>query len=342
VELRTLGTTGVTVSRLGLGAMLFGSWGNPDVDDCVAITHAALDAGINLVDTADVYDDGRSEEIVGRALAGGRRDAVVLATKVFNPMGPGPNQQGASARWVKAAVEASLRRLGTDWIDLYQMHRPDPDTDLDDTLAALSDLVHEGKIRYFGTSTFPAEAILDAQWEAERRRRERPRTEQPPYSILARGIEQDVLPACRRFGLGVLVWSPLNGGWLTGKYRRGEAAPAGSRADQNPDHFDHGGPAHEAKLEAVEALEEIAADEGVPLARLALAWATEHPAVTSALVGPKRLDQLEGLVAAGDLRLSVEALDRIDEVVAPGTDLNPNDRGWTPPGLEVGERRRPR
>src|SRR4051812_23662421 len=209
----TLGTTGIQVSRYCLGAMMLGAWGNRDHDDCVRIIHTALDAGINFVDTADVYSAGESEEIVGKALKG-RRDDVVLATKFHAPMGDDPNMKGNSRRWIVREVENSLRRLQTDWIDLYQVHRPDPSADIDETLGALSDLVHQGKVRYLGSSTFPAEAIVEAQWVAERRGRERFVCEQPPYSILARGIEAAVLPAVRRYGMGAIVWSPLAGGWL--------------------------------------------------------------------------------------------------------------------------------
>src|SRR3954466_13021462 len=229
MDYRPLGRTGVQVSKLCLGTMMFGTWGNPDHDDSIRIIHAALDAGVNFVDTADVYSDGESEEIVGKALAG-RRDDVVLATKVGFPMGDDPNRRGASRRRIINGVEDSLRRLGTDWIDLYQVHRPDPATDIEETIGALSDLVSQGKIRAYGTSTFPAEEIVEAQWAAARLGVPRPTTEQPPYSIPSRGIERDVLPTCLRYRLGVLVWAPLNGGWLTGKYRLGTPAPAATRA----------------------------------------------------------------------------------------------------------------
>src|SRR5947209_1073295 len=225
---RPLGRTGVSVSKLCLGAMMFGAWGEPDHDESIRIIHAALDAGINFVDTADVYSAGESEEIVAKALKG-RRDSVVLATKFHGPMGDDPNMAGNSRRWIVQEVDNSLRRPGTDWIDLYQVHRPSPDCDIDETLGALSDLVHQGKVRAFGSSTFPAHEIVEAQWVAERRGRERFVCEQPPYSIFARGIEADVLPVCQRYGMGVIPWGPLNGGWLTGKYRRGEEPPAESR-----------------------------------------------------------------------------------------------------------------
>jgi aryl-alcohol dehydrogenase-like predicted oxidoreductase len=339
VDHRVLGRTGIRVSPLCLGSMMFGSWGNPDEDECVRMVHTALDAGINLVDTADVYDQGVSERIVGRALAG-RRDDVVLATKFHNPMGDDPNQRGNSRRWIVRAVEDSLRRLGTDWIDLYQVHRPDPDTDIDETLGALSDLVRQGKVRAIGTSTFPAAELVEAQWVAERRGRERFATEQPPYSILARGVEADVLPTCRRYGLGVIVWSPLNGGWLTGKYRRGAAPPPGSRAERKPDHFDYGDPVRERKLDLVEALADLAAEAGLSLTHLAQAWVLEHPAVTSAIVGPRTPGQLADVLGAADVVLEDAVLDRIDELVPPGANINPADAGHVPASLDAAARRR--
>jgi aryl-alcohol dehydrogenase-like predicted oxidoreductase len=331
VEHRTLGPTGMQVSTFALGTMVLGAWGNRDADECIRIVHAALDAGINLVDTADVYAFGESEELVGRALEG-RRDDVVLATKFFNAMGEDPNHRGASRRWIVRAVEASLRRLRTDWIDLYQVHRPDPATDLDETLGALSDLVHAGKIRAFGTSTFPAETVVEAQWTAERRGHVRPATEQPPYSVLARGIESALLPTCHRYGLGVLVWAPLNGGWLTGKYRDGRR-PAASRAEREPDHFDFGGTVHERKMAAVERLAVIADEAGLRLVDLAHAFVLAHPAVTSAILGPRTLEQLEDVLAGADVRLGDDVLDQIDAVVPPGTTLNPFDAGYEPPVL---------
>ena len=338
---RVLGTTGLSVSTYALGTMMFGAWGNPDAAECTAMVHRALDAGINLVDTADVYDQGRSEEILGAAL-GGRRDDVVLATKVFNPMGDDPNRRGTSRRWIMRACEESLRRLRTDWIDLYQVHRLDETTDLDQTLSALSDLVHQGKVRAIGTSTFPASAVVEAQWVAERRGRERFVSEQPPYSVLARGVEAEVLPVCRRFGLGVLVWAPLNGGWLTGKYRLGTEPPGGSRASREPDHFDFDGPARERKAAVVEALTGLAADAGIRLVDLAHAFVLEHPAVTAAIIGPRTLTQLTDVIRGAGTRLEPDLLDAIDRVVPPGTNLNPADSGWMPPWLAADCRRRPR
>jgi aryl-alcohol dehydrogenase (NADP+) len=341
VPFTTLGRTGLQVSRFGLGTMVLGSWGNRDRAECRRIINGALDAGINLVDTADVYGFGENEEIVGEALRD-RRDEVILATKFHNPLGDpttaaGVNRRGNSRHWVSRAIDDSLRRLGVDHVDLYQIHRPDPDTPIAETVGALDDLVRAGKIRYWGTSTFPADELVEARWAAERLHVNGPHTEQPPYSILCRHIERDVLPACRRHGLGVLVWSPLSGGWLTGKYRAGEAAPEGSRAVTNPDHFD--GVNHD-KAAAVEALRKVADAAGLPLAHLALAWVTTHPAVSCALIGPRTEDQLADLLGAADVVLDADVLDAIDSIVAPGVDLNPADAGWNPPGLAATARRR--
>ena len=332
MELRRLGRTGVEVSPLCLGAMMFGSWGNPDHAESVRIIHAALDAGINFVDTADVYSDGESEEIVAKALAG-RRDRIVLATKFHMRMGEGPNRGGNARRWIAQEVESSLRRLGTDWIDLYQVHRWDPGTDLDETLGALSDLVHAGKIRYLGSSTFPAHTIVEAQWTAERRGRERFVCEQPPYSILVRGVERDVLPVCASHGLGVIPWSPLAGGWLTGRYRKGEDLPASTRSDRIPWRYDMSLPGNQAKLEAADALALLADDAGLPLIHIAIAFVLRHPAVSAAIIGPRTMEQLESQLGAAGVELPADVLDRIDEIVAPGTNLNPADSGWTPPWL---------
>jgi aryl-alcohol dehydrogenase-like predicted oxidoreductase len=324
---RPLGRTGVRVSPLCLGTMMFGAWGNADHDDSVRIIHRALDAGINILDTADVYAAGESEEIVGKALAGGRRDDVVLATKVHGAMGEDPNRRGNSRRWITRAVDDSLRRLGTDWIDLYQIHRLDPDCDLDETLGALSDLVRAGKVRMIGSSTFPAHAIVEAQWVAERRGRERFICEQPPYSVLARGIEADVLPVCERFGMGVITWSPLAQGWLSGRYRRGAEVPESRRAGWVPSRFDMSLPENQRKLEAADRLAELADEAGMTLVELALAFVLEHPAVTAAIIGPRTMDQLESQLGAADRQLSDDVLDRIDEIVPPGATINPIDRG---------------
>jgi aryl-alcohol dehydrogenase-like predicted oxidoreductase len=319
MEFRSLGRTGLKVSQHCLGAMMFGSWGNPDHEACVAMIHRALDAGVNFIDTADMYALGESEQIVGQALKG-RRDDVVLATKFWNPMGDLPNQRGGSKRWVHQAVEDSLRRLDTDYIDLYQMHRPDTEAELDETLGALSDLVHQGKVRYLGSSTFPAETIVEAQWVAERRNRERFVCEQPPYSILNRGIERAVLPTCQRYGMGVIVWSPLASGMLTGKYRRGQKAARGSRLNRS---FGINSEFDERRYAVVDALDAVAAAAGLTLTHLAIAWTVEHPAVTAAIIGPKKPEQLDDLLGAADVRLSTDVLDAIDEIVAPGTDTDP-------------------
>jgi aryl-alcohol dehydrogenase-like predicted oxidoreductase len=331
---RDLGSTGVKVSPLCLGAMMFGAWGNTDHEDSIGIIHRALDAGVNFIDTADVYSRGESEEIVGKALAGGRRDSVVLATKVHGTMGDDPNQYGNSRRWIVQEVENSLRRLGTDWIDLYQIHRPEPDTDIDETLGALGDLVHAGKVRFIGSSTFPAGQIVEAQWTAERRGRERFVCEQPPYSLLHRAIEAEVLPVCEKYGMGVIPWSPLAGGWLSGKYGKEGGSPASSRrAQAMPSRFDMSLPANQAKLEAVEAFTQLAAQSGVTLIELALAFVTNHPAVTAAIIGPRTIEQLESQLPALERTLSPDVLDRIDEIVAPGVNVKPDERGWDPPWI---------
>lgn len=340
---RSLGRTGIEVSVHCLGTMMFGAVGNPDHDDCARIVHAALDQGINFVDTADMYSAGESEEIVGKALKG-RRDDVVLATKVHFQMGEGRNRSGNSRRWITQAVEDSLRRLGTDWIDLYQVHRPDHSTDIEETLAVLGDLVRAGKIRTFGCSTFPAEEIVEAHHAAERRALGRFRTEQPPYSILARGIEADVLPVARRYGMGVLTWSPLASGFLSGKYRLGRPVDLTSgRAALTPARFDPAIPGNVAKLEAVEQLIALAESIGCTLPELAVAFAASHPAVTSVIIGPRTMEQLESLTKGATLTLDDETLDRIDEIVAPGTNLYHPDGAWRPPSLtDTTQRRRPR
>lgn len=338
MELRTLGTTGRRVSRFGLGTMVLGAWGNTDLDACSRVINGALDAGVNLVDTADMYGGGENETIVGAAIAH-RRDDVVLCTKFHHPVGDDtdPSRRGNSRRWIMTAVDDSLRRLGVDHIDLYQAHRPDPTVPIEETVGALTDLVTAGKIRAWGTSTFPAEDLVEARWAADRAGAVAPSTEQPPYSILCRGIERDVLPVLARHGMGALVWSPLSGGWLTGKYHRDRAAPTGSRGDTNPDHFDGG---NAAKFAAVERLQAIADEAGLALTHMALAFAAEHPAVTCALIGPRTEEQLVDLLAATGLRLSADVLDAIDGVVAPGTTINSADTGWVPPGLAADQRRR--
>jgi aryl-alcohol dehydrogenase-like predicted oxidoreductase len=337
---RTLGTTGVKVSPLCLGAMMFGAWGNTDHDDSVRIIHRALDAGINFIDTADVYSRGESEEIVGKALAGGRRDNVVLATKFHGTMGDDPNEAGNSRRWIFREVEASLRRLGTDWIDLYQVHRWDPWTDHDETLGALTDLVAQGKVRYIGSSTYPATQIVKAQWVARERGYARFVCEQPPYSLLARGIEADVLPSCREHAMGAITWSPLAGGWLSGKWRKDGGENESRRSAMLPKRYDLSLPENQAKLEAADALGRLADEAGTSLVHLAIAFVIEHPAVTAAIVGPRTMEQLESQLGAVELELDDGLLDQIDAIVPPGRTLNPADSGWRNPALEPAARRR--
>ena len=338
--MRPLGRTGVKVSPLTLGAMMFGAWGNPDHDDSIRIIHAALDAGINIIDTADVYSAGESEEIVGKALKSGRREHVVLATKAHMAMGDDPNQQGNSRRWLVTEVENSLRRLQTDHIDLYQMHRPTPDTDVEETLDALTDLQRAGKIRYFGSSTFPASQIVQAQWAAQRRHSGRFVTEQPPYSMLVRGIEAEVLPVCQEYGMGVLPWSPLAGGWLSGKWRKGADTPTSTRAARIPDRYDLAKPGNAAKLDAADALATLADESGSTLIEMAIAFVIRHPGVTSAIIGPRTMEQLTSQLGATELTLTDDVLDRIDGIVPPGTNLNAADAGYAPPSLKAAARRR--
>ena len=332
MELRSLGRTGVKVSPLCLGAMMFGAWGETDHDECVRIIYRALDAGINFIDTADVYSRGESEEIVGKALAGGRRDHVVLATKVHGRMGDDPNEFGNTRRWITTEIDNSLRRLGTDWIDLYQIHRPEFETDIDETLGALTDLVHAGKVRMIGSSTFPAHAMVEAQWVAERRGRERFMCEQPPYSLLTRGIEADVLPVAQSYGMGVIPWSPLAGGWLSGRWSKDNPAES-RRAAMVPSRYDMSIPENQHKLAAVDELGKLADSAGLTLIELALAFVIEHPAVTAAIIGPRTMDHLESQLPAADVKLSQDVLDGIDEIVPPGTNPNPGDAGWTNPWL---------
>jgi aryl-alcohol dehydrogenase-like predicted oxidoreductase len=339
MELRTLGHTGVKVSPLCLGAMMFGAWGETDHEKSIAIIHRALDAGINFVDTADVYSRGESEEIVGKALAG-RRDDVILATKVHGTMGDDPNEFGNTRRWIIREVENSLRRLGTDWIDLYQIHRPELDTDIDDTLGALTDLVRQGKVRYIGSSTFPASQIVEAQWTAERRGRERFVCEQPPYSMLVRGIEADVLPTVRRHRMGAIVWSPLAGGWLSGRWRKGADDLTSRRSVMIPARYDLSIPANQRKLDAADALAQVADEAGLSLIDMAIAFVLRHPAVTSAIIGPRTLEHLESQLGAADVELPDDVLDRIDEIVAPGVNVNPVDGGYQNPDLEPAALRR--
>ncbi len=343
MEYRQLGGTGVQVSTFSLGAMNLGEWATTDRAECRQIVGQALDAGINLIDTADVYSSGESEEIVGEAIAD-RRDEVVLATKFHMRMGPGPNQRGNSRLWIRQAVEASLKRLGTDHIDLYQVHRPDLFMDVEETMAALTDLVREGKVRYLGCSTFPSWHLVEAQWASDRRGLERFVCEQPPYSILVRHVEDDLLPVAQRYRMGTIVWGPLAGGWLTGKYGRADTRPQDSRATRTRGRmtrlFDSERPAVKAKIDAVEQLTSIADQAGLRLPQMANAFVLSHPAVTSAIIGPRTAAQLDDLLAGADARLDPATLDAIDEVVAPGQTVDPEERGWRSPFLASGMRRR--
>jgi aryl-alcohol dehydrogenase-like predicted oxidoreductase len=342
MEQRILGRTGVSVSRLCLGAMMFGEWGTRDHDESIRIIHRALDAGVNFIDTADVYSAGESEEIVGKALADGKRDDVVLASKVHMPMGEGPNHRGNSRRWIIREIESSLRRLDTDWLDLYQIHRYDPGTDLDETLGALTDLVHQGKVRYIGHSTFPVSAIVEAQWIARDRGRERFVCEQPTYSILTRGIEADVLPTCARYGMGVVSYSPLAGGWLSGRYRKGsdQQGPASPARQKLANRFDMSLPENQRKLDAADQLAQLADEAGVTLIEMAIGFVLRHPAISAAIIGPRTMEHLESQLIAADVELSNDVLDRIDEIVPPGITINPADAGWVSPALAPAARRR--
>jgi aryl-alcohol dehydrogenase-like predicted oxidoreductase len=332
MEYRPLGRTGVSVSQLCLGAMMFGAFGNDDHDDAIRIIHKALDAGINFIDTADGYSGGESELILGKALAGGRRDSVILGVKTgVQFLGDDPNKRGASRRWLTEAVEASLRRLQTDWIDLYQVGVPDPDTDIDETLAAMTDLVRAGKVRSFGTSKVTASQIVEAQWTSDRRGHGRFRTEQPPYSMLTRAIEHDVLPTCLRHGIGVMSYSPIAGGWLSGKYRKGQSVSGpGSKArgQRFPGAYDATNPANAAKLDAADALGALADESGLTLIQMAVAFAVRHPAATSTIIGPRTMEHLDGYLAVDGVTLSDDVLDRIDQIVPPGTTINVADNMW--------------
>ena len=331
MQYRTLGHTGVQVSSLALGAMNFGAIGRTSQDEATAIVEAALEAGINVIDTADIYSGGESEEMVGKAIAG-RRDDLVLATKAAMPMGEERNHRGSSRRWLVTALDASLRRLGVDHVDLYQIHRWDPTTSDEETLSTLTDLQRAGKIRYFGSSTFPAYRLVQAQWAARDNRLSRYVTEQPSYSILQRGVERDVLPVTEQYGLGVLVWSPLASGWLSGAIRTGREITT-HRSTFMPQRFDLTIPANRARLDAVERLAEIADQAGLTMIQLALSFVTAHPAVTSAIIGPRTLEHVHAQLAAADTVLSGDVLDAIDAIVAPGVDLAAGEKNDTPPAL---------
>jgi aryl-alcohol dehydrogenase-like predicted oxidoreductase len=332
MDYRNLGSTGVKVSEFCLGAMMFGAWGNTDHDDSIRIIHAALDAGINFIDTADVYGEGESEEILAKALVG-RRDDVILATKCHLPMGKDPNMQGSSRRWITRSVDGSLRRLQTDYIDLFQIHRLQPGCAHDETLGALTDLVRAGKIRYIGSSTYPPSAIVEAQWVAERRNRERFVCEQPPYSILYRGIEIDMLPTAQRYDMGVICWGPLGGGWLSGRWRKGTTEMESSRANRIPGRYDLSRPDNQRKLDVVEQLALLAEELGISLIHLSLAFVLQHPGVTSAILGPRTMEHFTSQIGAADVKLDGEVLDRIDKIVPPGSNVVFSDSGYAAPSL---------
>jgi aryl-alcohol dehydrogenase-like predicted oxidoreductase len=329
MKMRPLGRSGIQVSPYCLGAMMFGPAGSTDPNDCVKIIHRALDAGINFIDTADVYSAGQSEEIVGRALKS-RRDDVVLATKFSGPMGEDPNRAGGSRRWIVTAVMDSLRRLQVDYIDLYQIHHPDPDTDIEETLSALGDLMCAGKVRAIGSSNFPASDIVEAQWVAEQRGLARFRAEQPPYSILNRGIEREVLPTCQRYGMGTLVWSPLSMGMLAGGYRKGQASKTPRMTKLwVPKHV-----SDERTLDVVEQLITVADEAGLSLPHMAMAFVMAHPGVTAAIIGPRIIEHLDNLIAGADTILDDDILDRIDEIAPPGTDIGPLEVRYDPPAID--------
>ncbi|MBA59091.1 MAG: aldo/keto reductase [Gammaproteobacteria bacterium] len=333
MELRVLGRTGVNVSKFCFGAGMFGYFGNDDKKECQKMVDHAIEEGINYFDTSDVYSHGESENILGDALKKKRKD-VILATKFSLPMDSDPNHKGNSRRWIMEAVENSLDRLKTDYIDLYQVHRPDITTDIDETLGALSDLMRQGKVRMIGTSTFPAEQIVEAQWCSEKRMRERFSTEQAPYSIFARKVESNVFPTCQKYGIGGLVWSPLAQGWLTGKWRRGSKPEGTHRNNLQPHLFQMDRTENQMKLDLIERLEKIAGDAGLSLIAMALAFTTEHPAVSSVIIGPRTFDQLAGLLNCSNTHLDEDTLDAIDLVVPPGQNISSDDDGYTPPAIE--------
>jgi aryl-alcohol dehydrogenase-like predicted oxidoreductase len=320
VEYRTLGRSGLRISVLTMGTMTFGgkgpfaNVGSTDVDDARRQVDQCLDAGVNLIDTADVYSEGVSEEIVGEVLRG-RRDEVLLATKVRMPMGPGPNDAGLSRHHVVTGCEASLRRLKTGHIDLYQVHEWDGQTPLEETLEALDLLVQQGKVRYVGASNYAGWQLMKALGTADRLGLPRFASEQIYYSLHSRDAEYELIPAAIDQGLGVLVWSPLAGGLLSGKYRRDVAAPAGSRqlTDWNePPVYDQ-----DKLYDTIETLVEIGSVHGVSAAQVALAWLLGRPGVTSLIIGARTSEQLTDNLAAADLTLHADERERLDRVSAP-------------------------
>jgi aryl-alcohol dehydrogenase-like predicted oxidoreductase len=339
---RRLGRTGVLVPPLTLGTMNFGRWATED--DSIPIIHAAINAGVTVLDTADVYGDGRSEEIVGKAIASSsvRREDLFLATKFHGQVGENPQHAGNSRRWIIQAVEDSLRRLGTDYLDLYQAHRPDPHTDLLETLQTLDGLIRAGRIRYYGTSVFPAHQLVEAQWLAEKHGLIAPHTEQLPYSPLVRGSEREVFPVVQKYGVGVISYGPLAAGWLSGKYRVGGEQPESARADLIAGRFDISLERNQRKLAAADALARLAEENGLTLIELAVAFALNHPAISSVIIGPRTAEHLDTYLKAATVELSDEILDRIDQIVDPGTQFLERDTGRDTPSLQSAALRRRR
>lgn len=329
MDQRPLGETGIWVSELCLGAMMFGAMGNTDQNETVSIVHRALDAGINFFNTADGYSHGESEQVLGKALAGGRRGESVISVKTGLVLDGNNNHGGGSRRWLNQAVEGSLRRLNTDYIDVYELGVPDAATDLDETLGALTDLVRAGKIRSFGTSKQPPSRLVEARALAERRGHGFFRTEEVPYSMINRAVEYDLLPTCQRLGTGVLAFGALGGGWLSGRYQDTSAATgAGSPVRARLSNLDASDPANAAKLRAVQALGVLAQKAGLTLIQLATAFVLRHPGVSSAVIGPRKLDHIEGYLAVEGVRLSEDVLDEIDTIVAPGVSIDIADTMW--------------
>lgn len=322
MEYRSLGRTGVKVSSLCLGCMMFGGKTTPA--DSAAIIDRALDAGINFLDTANVYSIGRSEEATGEALKrNGKRNEVVLATKVHGKMGPGPNDMNNTRRHIIEQCEASLRRLQTDWIDLYQLHRPQSDMPIDETLRAMDDLVRSGKVRYIGTSTFAAWQLLESLWVSKEYGLNRFVCEQPPYNLLDRRVERELLPMAQSYGIATIPWSPLAGGLLTGKYSRDSQPPEDSRyanIDANPMYRRR---MNDAIWDVIEGLETIAKEKGVSLSQLSLAWVMQQPGVTSPIIGPRTMEQLEDNLKAVDVTITDDDRKAIDRVIRPGTNVSP-------------------
>jgi aryl-alcohol dehydrogenase-like predicted oxidoreductase len=339
MELRSLGRTGVSVSKFCFGAGMFGFFGNSDESECRRMVDRSIDAGVNYFDTSDVYSYGESETILGKALKGKRSD-VILATKFSLPMDDNPNHRGSSRRWIMEEVENSLRRLDTDYIDIYQAHRPDASVDIDETLGALTDLITQGKVRMIGTSTFPAEQIVEAHWCSDRRGHARFHTEQPPYSLFARRIEADVLPTCQRHDMGVVVWSPLSQGWLTGKWRHGQRPNDTQRQNLQPHLYQMDRPENQRKLDLIDELDIVAKEAGTTIMHLALAFVCAHPAITSAIIGPRTLEQLEGILEGADVTLDDETLDAIDALIPPGTNISHDDDGYVAPEVDDSSLRR--